>query len=64
MLDKNRKYLLTVAITIVNSAALFYGKLDAATYGMLTSAILTIYVSGNVSQKVMQGKTDNVGNGQ
>lgn len=55
----NRKYTLTLLIQAFTAIALCTGLLSGSEYVTVTTLVMTVYVGGNVTQKIKTGG-DNV----
>lgn len=55
MSDKltSRKFILAVLVVICSTALCAFGKIDAATYGMVVGAVVAAYLTANVTQKAV-----------
>ena len=52
MLNGKRKFVLVMSCAILITIALFFGKIDGASYSQVLTIILGIFVAGNVASKM------------
>lgn len=48
-----RKFLVTLISQLMGGALLWFGKIDAVTYQMISIWIVSAYITGNVTQAVL-----------
>lgn len=47
----SRKFVLCLGCGVVTSALTYFGRIDGATYAVVTLGTIGAYITGNVSQK-------------